>query len=197
MSQQAPDLRRFLQVIWRHGVLVGIAAAVGLLAGAVFAAFSPVMVTSTALIVLPQSSPSMATAVVIARSDQVLARALPRVSPATSLEGLRGDVQVKSLTRYVVSVSASGRTAAQAEATANAVAASYIGYISSAGSPVGRVPTRMLESATSATGTAPPIQVLAGAVLGVVSGALTGVIAAFSSRRPAHDPLPASWESGA
>jgi hypothetical protein len=184
MGQRVPDARRFLQVIWRHGVLVGIAAGAGLLAGAVFAALSPVMVTSTALIVLPQSSPSMATAVVIAGSDPVLASALPRVSAAASLEGLRRDVQVGSLTRYIVSVSAGARTAGQAEATADAVAASYIGYISSASSPAGRIPARMLQAATTATGTVPPMQVLAGALLGVVSGALTGVTAALWSGRP-------------
>jgi hypothetical protein len=197
MRQQARDPRKSIQVIRRHGVLVGIAAAAGLLAGAVFAAFSPVMVTSTAVILLPPlPSPAVATAVVIAGSDPVLAGALPRVSPATSLEILRGEVQVRSVTRYVLSVSASARTAAQAEATANAVAASYIGYTSSAGSPAGPVPAHLLDPATTATGTRPLVQVLLGALLGLVSGALTGVTATLASRRLAHDPLSPPGESG-
>ncbi len=195
MRQLAPDLRRSIWIIRRHSALVGIAIAVGLLAGAVFAAFSPVRVTSTALVMLPQSD--AATAVVVARSDPVLAGALLRGSPTASLEALRGEVQVQSLTRDVLSVSVSARTAAQAEAAANAVADSYIGYIRSPGSSAMRVQEQLLEPAATATGLAPPAQVLVGAVLGLVSGALTGVVAALVSRRPVHYQLSASWESGA
>lgn len=195
MRQLAPDLRRSISIIWRHGALIGIAIAVGLLAGAVFAAFSPVMVTSTAFVMLPQSD--VATAVVVARSDPVLAGALLRGSPATSLEALRGEVQVKSLPGDVLSVSATARTAARAEATANAVADSYIGYIRSPGSSAVRVQEQLLEPATTATGLVPPVQVLVGAMLGLLSGALTGVVAALASRRPVHDRLSASRESGA
>jgi capsular polysaccharide biosynthesis protein len=180
MTQQAPDLRRSIWIIRRHGALVGTAIAVGLLAGAIFAAFSPVMVTSTARVMLPQSD--VATAVMIARSDPVLAGALLRGSPAASLEALRGEVQVKSLTGDVLSVSARARTAAQAETTANTVADSYIGYISSPGTSAVRVQEQLLEPATTATGLVPPVQVLVGAVLGLISGALTGVIGALASR---------------
>jgi uncharacterized protein involved in exopolysaccharide biosynthesis len=195
MRQLAPDLPRSTSILWRHGALVGIAIAVGLLAGAVFAAFSPVTVTSTALVMLPQSD--AASAAVVARSDPVLAGALLRGSPAASLEALRGEVQVKTLTRDVLAVSASARTAAQAEATANAVADSYIGYVSAPGSPAVRVQEQLLEPATTATGLVPPVRVLVGALLGLVSGALTGVVAALASRRPVHDRLSAPQESGA
>jgi uncharacterized protein involved in exopolysaccharide biosynthesis len=194
MRQLAPDPRRSISIIRRHSALLGIAMAVGLLAGAIFAAFSPVRVTSTALVMLPQSG--VASAVVVARSDPVLAGALLRGSPAASLEALRGEVQVKSLTRGVLSVIASAGTAAEAEETANAVADSYIGYIRSPGSSAVRVQEQLLEPATTATGLVPPVQVLVGAVLGLVSGALTGVAAALASRRPVHDRLSASSESG-
>ena len=183
MRQLAPDPRRSISIIRRHGALVGFAIAAGLLAGALFAAVSPVMVTSTALVLLPR--PDVATAVTTVRSDPVLAGALLRGSPAASLGALRGEVQVKSLTGDVLSVSATARTAAQAEATANAVADSYIGYVSSPGSPALRVQEQMLQPATTATGVVPPVQVLVGALLGLAAGALTGVVAAFASRRPA------------
>jgi capsular polysaccharide biosynthesis protein len=209
MSQSAPDPRRSAHVIRRYGILVGITAVAGLLAGAVTAAaFSPVMVTSTALVVLPQTGqtaaaaanvepdPFMATQEVIAGSNPVLAGALPNVRPAMSLIELRHDIQLGGLTPYVLSVSAGGKTAGDAEATANAVARSYMQYIGSAGSPVGRVRAQMLQPATSATGTAPLMRLLAGAMLGMVSGVLTGVIAALVSRRPALAPLPDSWASG-
>lgn len=202
MSQSAPDPRRSAHVIRRYGILVGITAMAGLLAGAVTAAaFSPVMVTSTALVVLPQDGqtaaapayvepdPFMVTQEVIAGSDPVLAGALPDVRPAMSLIELRHDIQLGGLTPYVLSVSAEGKTAGDAEATANAVARSYIRYIGSAGSPAGRVRAQILQPATtSATGTAPLMRLLAGAMLGTVSGVLTGVIAALVSRRPAPCP---------
>jgi hypothetical protein len=181
MRQLAQDPRRSSSLIRRHGALLGIAIAVGLLAGAVFAAFSPVKFTGTAFVMLPQSD--MAAAVVVARSDPVLAGALLRGSPAASLEALRGEVQVKTLTRGVLSVSATAKTAAQAEVTANAVADSYIGYIRSPGSSAVRVQEQLLEPALTATGLVPPVQVLIGAVLGLVSGALTGVVAALASVR--------------
>jgi uncharacterized protein involved in exopolysaccharide biosynthesis len=190
MHQLAPDPRRSISIIRRHGALLGLAIAVGLLAGAVFAAFSPVRFTSTAFVMLPQSD--VAAAVGVARSDPVLAGALLRGSPAASVEALRGQVQVKRLAGDVLSVSASARTAARAEATANAVADSYIGYIRSPGSPAVRVQEQMLEPATTASGLVPPVQVLVGAVLGLVSGALAGVVAALASRRPVQDRLPAS-----
>ncbi len=187
---------RYPQSPWRYGILVGITAAAGLLAGAGAAALSPVTVTSTALVLLPQAaqttaaaargepSPFTATQEVVAGSDPVLSRALPDARPAMSLAELRHDIQIRSLTPPVISVSAKGKTAGDAEATANAVARSYVRYIGSARSPVGHVPANVLQLATSATGTAPLMRLLAGAMLGTVSGVLAGAIAALMSRRP-------------
>jgi hypothetical protein len=184
MRQLAQDLGRSPWIIRRHAALVGIAIAVGLLAGGAFAAFSPVRVTSTALVMLPQ--PDAATAVVVARSDPVLAGALLRESPAASLDALRGEVQVKTLRPDVLAVSASARTAAQAEAAANAVADSYIASIRSGGSSAVRVQEQLLEPATTASGLTLPAQVLVGLALGLASGVLTGLVAALAGRRPVH-----------
>ena len=84
-----------------------------------------------------------ATQEVIAGSNQVLSRALPDVRPAMSLNELRSDVQIGSLTPSIISVSAKGKVAADAEATANAVAESYISYVGSASSPVGALSARI------------------------------------------------------
>ena len=183
MSQSAPDLRSSRQIFRRYGILVGAAVAASLLAGIVTAAFSPAMVTSTALVALPATTLTAAAAVPIADSDPVLAGALPRLSPGTSLATVRGEVQVRSPRPDVLSVSARAGTAAQAEATANAVAESYIGYAGSAGSPAGHMPAVMLQPATSGTGAAGLLRLLVGALLGVASGVLTGVIAALAYRR--------------
>ena len=69
-----------------------------------------------------------------------------------SLDQLRRDVQVGSPATDIISVSAKGKNAADAEATANAVARSYVAYVSSSNSPVGQVSARQLAPAISRVG---------------------------------------------
>src|SRR5215472_5752257 len=58
MSQQGVDLRRSVQILWRHKILVGVVVVLGILAGAAYAKVYPPKLTSTALVVLPQNSQS-------------------------------------------------------------------------------------------------------------------------------------------
>jgi capsular polysaccharide biosynthesis protein len=183
MSQSAPDLRSSHKIFRRNGILVGAAVTASLLAGIATAAYSPAMVTSTALVQLPVTTLTSAGAAAIANSAPVLVGALPQLSPGTSLATVQNEVQVKSLTPYVLSVSARAGSAAQAEATANAVAESYLGYAGSAGDPAGHMPAIILQSATSASGSAGLMRLLVGAMLGLVSGVLIGVVAALAKRR--------------
>ena len=183
MSQSVPDLRTSRQTPRRYGILVGAAVAASLLAGVVTAAFSPGTVTSTALVALPATTLSAAAAVPIADSDAVLAGALPGLNAGTSLTTVRGEVQVTSPRVNVLSVTARAGSAAQAEATANAVAQSYIGYAGSLGDPAGHIPALMLQPAISGSGAAGLMRLLVGALLGLASGALIGVIATLAYRR--------------
>ena len=199
MSQQALDLRRSIQIVRRHKLLVGIMVALGLLAGGAYAVLNPPMVTSTALVLLPQSGqaavngaaaaangapdPYTATQEVIAKSNPVLLAALPNVRPAMSINELRSEVQIGSLTPYIISVSAEGKVAADAAANANAVAKSYIHYIGSASSPGGQVPAQLLQSATSATGSGRLKQLVIYALLGAIFGALIGAVIALAISR--------------
>jgi capsular polysaccharide biosynthesis protein len=194
MSEQGLSLRRSVQIVRRHKMVFGAVVALGLFLGAAYAAVKPPMLTSTTLVVLPQASASatgqgsssanaadsagtdMATQVVIADSDAVLAAALPHVSPSMSLLTLQSKVQVKSLTANVLSISATGGTADQAEATANAVANSYIAYVTAANSPVGKTSATVLEPATTATGSKLPEQLAIFGLLGALAGALVGFI---------------------
>jgi hypothetical protein len=114
MSQSAPDLRSSRHIFRRYGILILAAVTASLLAGVVTAAFSPAMVTSTALVALPATTLTAAAAVPIATSDPVLAGALPSLSPGTSLATVRGEVQVSSPGPDVLSVTARAGTAAQA-----------------------------------------------------------------------------------
>jgi len=180
MSQSAAELRSSRQVPRRYGTLIGAALAAGLLTGVVTAAFGPATVSSTALVALPVTSLTPANSVTIAESNLVMVNAL---NSGTSLGTLRGDVQVKSPTPGILSVTARGVTAAQAEATANVVAESYIGYSDALGSPAGHIPAVMLKAATSASGMTRDMRLLVGVLLGVASGVLIGVIAALANRR--------------
>jgi capsular polysaccharide biosynthesis protein len=197
MGERALDLRRSVQIVRRHKVLVCVLMALGFLAGAAYAVVKPPLLTSAALIVLPQSvvnaqaaqagggvlSPFTATQVVIADSSPVLSVALPNVRPAMSLNKLRNEVQVNSLTSYIISVSATSKVAADAETTANAVANSYIAYVNSPSSPTGQVQARVLQLATTATGTKPLEAILLTGLIGALAGALIGISVALTISR--------------
>jgi len=199
MSEQALNLRRSIHMVRRHKILIGSATALGLLLGSAYSVQHPPMLTSTALVVLPAAvqsagaatgpgadaattggpDPYMATQIFIAASDPVLSGALPQVSPAVSLQALRAKIKVTSPATGILSISAKGRTAAQAEATANAVAGSYTSYVGSRTSLAGLVSAHVLDSAGIASGTAAVKQLVVDALLGAILGALIGIILAF------------------
>ena len=151
MSEQALDLRRSMQIVRRHKILVGAFVALGMLAGAGYAVLKPPMVTSDALVGLPPTTQDTSTQVVIAGSNPVLSAALRTIHPAVPLLTLRDRVQVKSLTPNILSISAQGKTAAEAEGTANAVANSYVAYVKTSKSAAGTVQAHVLALATTAT----------------------------------------------
>jgi capsular polysaccharide biosynthesis protein len=195
MSQQALDLRGSVQIVRRHKLLVGIVVALGILGGTAYAVLEPPMLTSTALVAFPQpaatqpaatttgTDPYTSTQKVIAGTYPVLAGALTDVRPAMSLEQLRHDVQIGSPAADIISISATGKTAADAEATANAVALSYIAYVSSAKSPVGHLSAQLLSSATVASGQSPMERRVIYALLGALVGALIGATVALAAKR--------------
>ncbi len=183
MSQQALDVRTSLRMVWRHKVLVGLLATVGLLGGAGYTLRYPPMPTSEALVVLPGSVHNTATQVVIAGSDPVLSHALGSTGDAMTLEKLHHLVQVKSLTSNVISVSAQGKTPRQSQDTANAVAASYVTYVSSASSPIGRVRAHVLERATTATATSLPLRLAETGGIGLLAVGLAGAVIAVTISR--------------
>lgn len=198
MSQQGLDLRRSIQIVWRHRILVGAVVVLGILAGVAYGYLNPPTLTSTAQVVLPPPSPSTQAAAgngspdpytttqeFIAGSNPVLSAALPYIRPAMSLADLRRDVQVASVTPYVISISAKGKTVADAEAVTNAVANSYVKYVISTKNPAVHAEAQLLEGAASAAGTAPLKQLIVDALLGAVAGALAGAIVALAVWR--HD----------
>jgi capsular polysaccharide biosynthesis protein len=202
MSQQALDLRRSMQLARQHKVLMATFIVLGILGGAAYAYLKPPMVSSTALVALPTSGsvqlaptaggasgtssgtdPFTSTQEVVADSYRVLLHALPALHPAMSITELRRDVQVSSPSADIISVTAKAKNAASAEATANAVAASYINYVRSSGSAVGRVQAHLLAPASTATVPSRAEHLIVFALLGGLAGALIGFIVALAIGR--------------
>ena len=167
----------------RHNVLLGVFVLLGLLIGAGYAALKPPMLTSTALVGLPPSTRDLSTQVVIAGSNPVLAQALRSIHPAVPLPALRDRTQTKSLTSNILSVTAQGTTAAEAEGAANAVATSYVAYVGNSRSAAGSVQARMLERATNTTGPSLTGNLLLMGAIGAVVGLLIGAIVALAAGR--------------
>ena len=174
MSQQAADVPRFVQIIGRYRALVGIMVVLGLLAGASFAAVNPPVFTSQALVLMapPSSCPDGA---ICGGPAFSLGYRAPRL-----LQSIPGGVRIRFLPGNYLAVTATGGTPAQAEATAEAAAISYLSYAVSLSYPGWPGSARILQPATSATGTAPSKRLLDDALLGAVFGLLLGVIAALA-----------------
>ncbi len=101
-----------------------------------------------------------------------------------SLQTLRNQVQITSVASSdILSISAKGKTAAQAEDTANAVAKSYVAIINSRNAPGGKVQVRVLEPATSAAGPSLSSRLPVTGGLGALLGALVGAIVVLAFNR--------------
>ena len=196
MSQKAMDLRRSVQIVRRHKLLVGALVVLGIIGGAAYSVLRPPLLTATALVALQppaSAAPTVATSgtidtftptqEIVADSNPVLFDALPNVRPAMSFDELHHDVTIGSPSADIISVSAEGKTAADAEATANAVANSYISYVSSARSAIGRIQAQLLQSAGEATGPKPIEENIIYGLLGGLAGALIGVVVALALGR--------------
>ncbi|HTU75230.1 MAG TPA: Wzz/FepE/Etk N-terminal domain-containing protein [Trebonia sp.] len=199
MSQQNLDLRRSVNIVRRHKRLFGGVTALGLLIGAAYAILFPPMLTSTALVVIAQpaaqsaqassssvsgTDPIIQTQLVVAASAPVLAGALPHVTPAMSLQELGNRISVASVdSSDIISISATGKSASEAEGIANAVANSYIAYVGGQTNPAVHVVAKVLESASTATGPKLPEQVVIWAAVGALGGMLVGFVVCLAVGR--------------
>lgn len=176
MNHQALNLRKSIQIIRRLKIVVGIVAGLGFLAGIAYAVFTPPTLSSTAVVSFPSSVQSTATQVVIANSDPVLLAASVKVSPPVSVETLRSEVQAKSLTTYLISITATAGTSNEAEQIANAVAESYIAYVGNQKSPVAHVVAEMFQPAITSGASSRLEAMLISGLIGAVVGALVGSV---------------------
>ncbi len=183
MSQRPLDLRKSISIISRLKAVVGIAAIVGLLAGVAYAAFNPPEPSATAVVSFPASVQSTATEVLIADSYPVLSAAAAKVSPPVSVDQLRSEVQVKSLTTYLISITATGSSTEAAQATANAVAESYIAYVGDKTTPVQHLVAELFQPAITAAAQSRLESMLIAGLVGALAGALVGSVGSLAIGR--------------
>ena len=136
MRDQATDLRSTFGTLRRHKLVLAAAALVGLAAGSTYVMLTPAPVTSTTLVLLPtpaladSSSSDIDTQVRIGLSASILKQAGQAVVPALSRRSVEKMVKVSAPTNQIVQIDATSTDPAEAQALSQAVADSYVGYVS-------------------------------------------------------------------
>lgn len=143
VSEQPPDLKSFLKVLWRRRWLVGTLALAGLAGGIAHELLMPPLPQARALVIVPSTSVTTSsgsqvdntpTQIIIATSTPVLAPAGAAVSPPESPTALKGAVSVTALSADVLQFQVTAHTASKAEKLANALASAYVSYVDKTGS---------------------------------------------------------------
>jgi capsular polysaccharide biosynthesis protein len=187
MSRQGINLRTCIWVVRRYKILVSIFVGLGILGGCAYVMLYPPVLTSEVVIVVPgaasastttptDNTTTMSTDVVVATSDPVLSQALPQISPSLSLQQLRGEVQAVNLTSTLIQVTGISRSKSGAQSIANAVANSFVAYITSPNSPLSHQTARILEAASPAKGASIPGRLVTYGLIGAIGGFLLGLV---------------------
>lgn len=175
MNQPPSDSPKFVQILGRYRVLIGLMAALGLLAGALFAVLYPPSFTSQATVIFPASDcPAGAIC-----GGPLFAPNRTVYLGANLRQSLPSGVEVKSVGANGLWVSATARTAAQAVAATNAATQSLLAYAQSLSYPGEQVAAQISEPATRATGTTSLTRLRVDLLIGALLGVLLGVIAAL------------------
>jgi hypothetical protein len=135
MSYQVTDLRSTSATLRRRGRLLAAAALVGLAAGVAYVIVEPPPVTSTSLVILPTaadggSNSDVETQVRIVLSSTILERAGQKVAPALPTRRVEKMVDVSAPTNQIIQIDATSTDPAKAETLSQAVADSYVRYVS-------------------------------------------------------------------
>jgi capsular polysaccharide biosynthesis protein len=147
LSEQQLDLAASARVVRYHWPICLVFVLLGLAASAGFLVLRPPMYTATSLVLLPGASTSAAagtqgatsaddstTASQVATSSGVLTPAGQKADPGLSLLTLKKRVKAAGVATNVLGITASGTSAAQAEALANAVARQLVVFEATASS---------------------------------------------------------------
>lgn len=137
MIEEPLNVKALCRIVWRRRLLVGLIGVLGFLGGIAYAMARPPLPSAAALVLLPPSpvgtsgtpTRGIHTQVLIAGSSPVLAAAGRSVSPAIGPTALKRHVAVESLSNDVLQFTVSASTPRDAAHLANAVADSYIHYV--------------------------------------------------------------------
>lgn len=196
MSAQQMDVRKSWDAIRRNRRVVIVAMVLGLAAGLGLGLVFPPMVTAKALVALPpppqhkgKTVPQdIETQVLIADSAPVLASAGGNVQPHLTTRVVKKRVKVEALSSDVIEVRAEGPSAHQAEDLANAVARTYIKYVTESDSKLPkdlgqRTGTRLLDRASSTTGGGYATHLTLFGLLGALGCAVLGALGVLATAR--------------
>jgi len=143
VSEQIVDLRSIWAILRRHTRTLAVAAVAGGLAGAALLETMPPEYNSSTMVLFPSvpagttapvNAHAIDTQVQLARSDTVLGRAGRTLDPPLAAAEVADRITVLSPTDEVLTITARGATAAEAEHVATAVARADIGYLQEAAS---------------------------------------------------------------
>jgi capsular polysaccharide biosynthesis protein len=185
MSTRQLSLREAFRIVRRNKTIIGIAFALGLVGGAAYGSINPPVFTAQSMVLVQTSAATAAqtdplgTQVIVATSTPVLQGALQGLGGSETLTQLGRQTSATSPSDNVVAISAVEGSAARAEQVANAVANSYVTFAGSSESPVGKVAARLLEPATSSSGTSPLIHRLISGIIGLLIGGIVGFVVAL------------------
>lgn len=179
MHRRRLDLTRSARILWRHKIVVGVVVAAGLIGNTTYQALQPPVYTASAYVVLAPSVNESTQAVVVT-SYPVLAGALGDPGVDVPLATLQGRVRATRAAVQMITIAAQGGSASQAEETANAVARSYVAYVSSTKNPLGVQPAELLQPATTASAKPIVTRLSEAAGLGFLVGMLVALIAGLA-----------------
>ena len=137
MSDQVTDLRSTVAALRRRSRVLAASAVVGLAAGATYVLLQPAPLTSTTLVLLTtptqadsSSSTDVATQVRIAVSATILERAGQALEPSLPARSVEDMVEVAAPTNQIIEIDASSTSGSVAQELSQAVADSYVTYVS-------------------------------------------------------------------
>jgi capsular polysaccharide biosynthesis protein len=136
VSEQLTNLSSTTATLRRRSRILTAAAVVGLAAGVAYVFATPPPLTSTTLVLLPtpalagSSSSEIDTQVRIATSASILTSAGQSVVPALPRRAVEKMVKVSAPTNQIVQIDATSTKGVEAETLSQAVADSYVGYVS-------------------------------------------------------------------
>lgn len=182
MSGQALNLVTSARILWRHKILAAALILLGVVGAAAYAWAQPDVYTSTATVMLSPGV-NLSGEAVAATSVPVLSDALRTGRLPLSLKTLQSRVKDAPAGEPGIVITAEGPTAQEAERTANAVARSYLTYITSPSSPSGQQAATLLRQAATASAKPRTTRVYQAAGIGFLAGALVALIAILAIGR--------------